>query len=68
MIDTDRKQARVTVNMTQAQRAELERIAGRMGVSFSWLIRRSLERTIEEANGGPMLPLALPTGDRHAGG
>ena len=56
---SDRNSARVTVNMTPAQRAELERIAARNGVSLSWVIRRSLERTIEEANGGPLLPLDL---------
>ena len=45
--------------MTQTQRAELERIAARSGVSLSWVIRRSLDRTVEEANGGPLLPLDL---------
>ncbi len=60
MVTEHRKDARITVNMTAGHRVELERIAKRMGVSFSWLIRRSLERTIEEANGGPMLPLDLP--------
>jgi len=49
--------------MTQTQRAELERIAARSGVSLSWVIRRSLDRTVEEANGGPLLPLDL-TGER----
>jgi hypothetical protein len=58
-----RNSARVTVNMTPTQRAELERIAARSGVSLSWVIRRSLERTVEEANGGPLLPLDL-TGER----
>jgi Ribbon-helix-helix protein, copG family len=60
---TNRNSARVTVNMTQTQRAELERIAARSGVSLSWVIRRSLERTVEEANGGPLLPLDL-SGER----
>ena len=62
---SDRNSARVTVNMTLAQRAELERIAARNGVSLSWVIRRSLDRTVEEANGGPFLPLDL-TGERPA--
>lgn len=62
---SDRNSARVTVNMTPAQRAELERIAARNGVSLSWVIRRSLERTVEEANGGPLLPLDL-TGERRS--
>lgn len=56
---SDRNSARVTVNMTLAQRAELQRVAARNGVSLSWVIRRSLERTVEEANGGPLLPLDL---------
>jgi hypothetical protein len=59
MPPTNRNSARVTVNMTQTQRAELERIAARSGVSLSWVIRRSLDRTVEEANGGPLLPLDL---------
>ena len=57
---------RVTVNMTPGQADELERIAKKMGVSLSWLLRRSLERTIDEANGGPMLPLGIPGGRRDA--
>ena len=59
MSQSNRNSARVTVNMPQTQRAELERIAARSGVSLSWVIRRSLERTVEEANGGPLLPLDL---------
>lgn len=59
---SDRNSARVTVNMTLAQRAELQRVAARNGVSLSWVIRRSLERTVEEANGGPLLPLDLSGG------
>jgi hypothetical protein len=59
MPSSDRNSARVTVNMTLAQRAELKRIAARNGVSLSWVIRRSLERTVEETNGGPLLPLDL---------
>jgi hypothetical protein len=66
MATEDRYTARITVNMTPAQRAELQRIAKKMGVTYSWLLRRSLERTIEEANGGPMLPLGMPDGDRDA--
>lgn len=57
---------RVTVNMPPAQAAELKRIARKMGVSHSWLLRRSLERTIEEASGGPLLPLGMPRGGQDA--
>ena len=60
----NRNSVRITVNMTPAQRIELERIAKKNDVSFSWLIRRSIERTIEEANGGPLLPLDLESGGR----
>lgn len=66
MTTEDRYTARITVNMTPAQRAELQRIAKKMGVTFSWLLRRSLERTIEEANGGPMLSLGMLDGGRDA--
>ena len=66
MTEDHRKEARITVNMTLAQRAELERIAKRMGVSISWLIRRSLERTIEDSNGGPLLPLTFRGDGRDA--
>ena len=63
MSSRDRNSVRVTVNMTPAQRTELERIARMKDVSFSWLIRHSIERTIEEANGGPLLPFDLEKGD-----
>ena len=56
----NRYTARVTANVSAAQAEELKRIAKKMSVSHSWLLRRSLERTIEEANGGPLLPLELP--------
>lgn len=49
--------ARVTVTLTKAQRAELQRIARANGVTESWLIRRAVERLIEQAAGGPLLPL-----------
>jgi hypothetical protein len=49
--------ARVTVTLTKAQRAELRRIAKTNGVTESWLVRRAVERLIEEAGGGPLLPL-----------
>lgn len=62
----DRHTTRVTVNITPAQADELRRIAKRLAVSYSWLLRLSLERTIEEANGGRLLPLTLPGEDRHA--
>ena len=60
VVSDERYTARVTVNISPFQAEELRRIAKKMKVSHSWLVRRSLERTIEEANGGPLLPLDLP--------
>lgn len=62
----NRNSARVTANITPTQQAELERIAKQFGVSVSYLIRRSVERTIDEANGGPLLPLSFPGESRNA--
>lgn len=66
MTQEDRYTARVTCNMTPEQKADLQRIADKARVGLSWLVRRSLERTIEEANGGPMLPLDMPGGRLNA--
>jgi hypothetical protein len=55
---------RVTTTLTRAQKAELDRIASIEGVKVAWLVRRAVERLIEQANGGPLLPLDL--GQRHA--
>jgi hypothetical protein len=66
MAPEDRCAARITVNIRPAQAEELKRIAKDMSVSLSWLLRRSLERTIEEANGEPMLPIQFPKGGRNA--
>lgn len=52
-----RDAARVTTTLTRRQKAELDRIAKRQGVKAAWLVRRAVERLIEQANGGPMLPL-----------
>lgn len=50
---------RVSVTLTLAQHAELERIAKKYGVKVSWLVRRATERLIEQEQGGPLLPLDL---------
>jgi hypothetical protein len=50
---------RVTTTLTLAQKGELERIAAREGVKVAWLVRRAVERLIDQANGGPMLPFDL---------
>jgi hypothetical protein len=54
-----RNAVRVTTTLTRKQHAELERLAHQNGVKVAWLVRRSVERFIEQANGGPMLPLDL---------
>jgi Ribbon-helix-helix protein, copG family len=48
---------RVTTTLTRRQKAELDRLAKAQGVKVAWLIRRAVERYLEEATGGPLLPL-----------
>lgn len=54
---------RVTTTLTKRQKAELERLAKAQGVKVAWLIRRAVERYLEDAAGGPMLPLDLDGGE-----
>lgn len=54
---------RVTTTLSRAQKTELERIAKREGVTVAWLVRRAVERLVEQANGGPLLPLDLGNGN-----
>jgi len=54
---------RVTTTLTRAQKAELDRLAKSQGVKVAWLVRRAVERYLEEAAGGPMLPLELERGE-----
>jgi hypothetical protein len=51
--------ARVTATLTRQQFMELKRICDQHGVSQSWFVRRSVERALEQATGGPLLPLEL---------
>lgn len=48
---------RVTTTLSRRQKAELERLAKVEGVKVAWLVRRAVERYLEQALGGPMLPL-----------
>lgn len=57
---------RVTTTLTRQQHAELERLAKQNGVKVAWLVRRAVERLIEQASGGPMLPFDLGPGDNNA--
>lgn len=54
---------RVTTTLTKTQKAELDRLAKAQGVKVAWLVRRSVERYLEEVAGGPMLPLELERGE-----
>jgi hypothetical protein len=49
--------ARVTTTLTISQRDALERIAAQNHVKVAWVIRRAVDRLIEQAEGGPLLPL-----------
>lgn len=54
---------RVTTTLTRTQKAELDRLAKAQGVKVAWLVRRAVERFLEESAGGPMLPLDLKGGE-----
>lgn len=54
---------RVTTTLTRTQKAELDRLAKAQGVKVAWLVRRAVERFLEESVGGPMLPLDLKGGE-----
>ena len=54
---------RVTTTLTKLQKAELDRLAKSQGVKVAWLVRRAVELYLEEAAGGPMLPLELERGE-----
>lgn len=58
-----RNAERVTTTLTKRQKAELDRLAKTQGVKVAWLVRRAVERYLEEATGGPMLPLELEGGE-----
>lgn len=54
---------RVTTTLSRKQKAELDRLAKTRGVKVAWLVRRAVEKLLEEAAGGPMLPLDLEGGE-----
>ncbi|MGR9556479.1 ribbon-helix-helix domain-containing protein (plasmid) [Rhizobium leguminosarum] len=54
---------RVTTTLTRMQKAELDRLAKAQGVKVAWLVRRAVERFLEESAGGPMLPLDFEGGE-----
>jgi len=48
---------RVTTTLTTAQHDAVARIAAQNHVKVAWIIRQAIERLIEQAEGGPLLPL-----------
>lgn len=54
---------RVTTTLTKRQKAELDRLAKAQGVKVAWLVRRAVEMYLDDAVGGPMLPLELEGGE-----
>lgn len=54
---------RVTVTLSRKHKAELDRLSKKHGVSAAWLVRRAVERLIEQSSGGPMLPLEFSNYD-----
>ena len=54
---------RVTTTLTRRQKAELDRLAKAKGVKTAWLVRRAIEQYLEEAAGGPLLPLDFGEGE-----
>lgn len=58
-----RGSARVTTTLSRRHKDELDRLAKKEGVKSAWLVRRAVERLIEQSSGGPMLPLDFG-GDR----
>jgi hypothetical protein len=48
---------RVTTTLSRQQHAALEEMANKNRISVSWLIRKAVDMLIEDAHGGPFLPL-----------
>jgi len=48
---------RVTTTLTRAQHGAIEHIASQNHVKVAWVVRQAVERLIEQAEGGPLLPL-----------
>jgi hypothetical protein len=48
---------RVTTTLTRAQLEAIEHIANQNHVKVAWVVRQAVERLIEQAEGGPLLPL-----------
>jgi metal-responsive CopG/Arc/MetJ family transcriptional regulator len=55
---------RVSVTLSKATHAELDRLAAKQGMTVSWIVRRAAEQFVERENGGPTLP--FDRGQSHA--
>jgi len=53
---------RVTTTLTKRQKAGLDRLASAQGVKVAWLVRRAVEKYLEDEAGGPMLPFEAEGG------
>ncbi|WP_410171800.1 CopG family transcriptional regulator [Agrobacterium tumefaciens] len=53
----------MTTTLSKRQKAELDRLAKAQGVKVAWLIRRAVEQYLDDAAGGPMLPLDVKGGE-----
>jgi hypothetical protein len=59
MGDEGKDSCRITATVTRSQADTLKRLADANGVTLSWLVRRAVDRLIEQAEGGPLLPLDI---------
>ncbi|MDR3579216.1 MAG: ribbon-helix-helix domain-containing protein [Oryzomonas sp.] len=50
---------RVSITLSKQQHARLKELADKNDVAMSWLARKAIVRFIEEADGGPLLPLEM---------
>lgn len=46
---------RVTTTLTMARKAQLENLAKREGVKEAWIVRRAVERYLDEISNGSVL-------------
>ena len=53
---------RVTTTLSKRQKAGLDRLAAAQGVKVAWLVRRAVEKYLEDEAGGPMLPFETEGG------
>jgi hypothetical protein len=57
-----RNAARITTTLSRGQKLALEQLANDKGVKVAWLVRRAVERLLEESTAGSTMPLDLDGG------